>query len=147
MAHSRILCVDNDPAAVKWIRDHLRPSRLNDDLTPVTGGRAALKLLYGNEFDLCILDYDLPDMTGAQLCHLIRQIGYTLPIMVFTAPNSRFDREKAAAAGANEFICKQDDLAVFSSAVKRLLSIRQFLDANNETFASLAQSPQFGAIA
>jgi CheY-like chemotaxis protein len=144
---SRILCVENDPAAVRLIRRQLRPSKLVSGLTTVADGRGALKLLYRGSFDICVLDYALPDMTGVQLCHLIRQIGHTLPIMIFSERSSRIDREKAAAAGANEFVCMPDELAIFSAAVKRLIIIAQFLNANNETLSSLAQSPQFASIA
>ena len=136
-ARSRILCVDDDPVAVEWIRRALDSSKIIIEFTSLEGGRAALKLLYREAFDLCIFDYALPDMTGVQLCYLMRRIGYTVPIMIFTALNRRIDREKATAAGANEFLSKPDDLDAFSESVRRLLRVRRLINTKNETIATL----------
>ena len=136
-ALSRILYVDDDPTAVEWIRMDLDSSKINSEFTSLECGRLALKLLYRDAFDLCIFDYALPDMTGVQLCYLMRGIGYTVPIMIFTALNRRIDREKATAAGANEFLSKPDDLDAFSASVRRLLRVRRDIHTKHETIATL----------
>lgn len=133
---SQILCVDADPASVNWIRDKLSSTDLAIDLTSVEGGRSALRTLYREPFDLCISDYALPDMTGVQLCYLIRQIGYSLPIMIFTADNCRIDRDKAAAAGASEFLSKADVSNFFSTAVKRQLIVRGEISSGKRTITT-----------
>lgn len=136
-AQSRILCVDNDPTTSDWIKKELRTSNVTSSVTTVDGGRPALKLLYREAFDLCVVDYALPDMTGAQLCLLMRQIGYSVPIMIFTALNRRIDRDKATAAGANEYLCKPDDMDIFVNAAKRLLRMRRIIYTKHETISSL----------
>ena len=136
----KILCVDSDRTTGEWIRNEMRSATPVITLQSVEGGRAALKLLYREAFDLCVIDYALPDMTGAQLCLLMRQIGYSVPIMIFTAMNRRIDREKATAAGANEFLTKPDDFGIFSPAVKRLIGMRRAIYTRNETISSLTDS-------
>jgi DNA-binding response OmpR family regulator len=136
----KILCVDSDRTTGEWITNEMRTSSPAISLSSVEGGRSALKLLYREAFDLCVIDYALPDMTGAQLCLLVRQIGYGVPIMMFTAMNRRIDREKAAAAGANEFLTKPDDLDMFSPAARRLIGMRRAICSRDETISSLTNS-------
>ena len=121
----RILCVDDDSHTCNWIRIMLRASHVDVTLTTVTNGREAFNLLTDEDFDLCILDYALPDMTGVQLCSLVRRMGSDVPVMFFTAMNRPVDKERAAGAGANEYLCKPDDLDIFVDAVERLLKRRR----------------------
>jgi DNA-binding response OmpR family regulator len=78
-------------------------------------------MLKRETFDLCILEYPLPDMTGVQLCSLIRQMGNDVPVIFFTAMSRPIDMEKAIASGANDFLSKPDDLDRFVPVVKRIL--------------------------
>jgi len=91
----------------------------------VPSGRDAFKLLSKEMFDLCILEYPLPDMTGVQLCSLMRQTGSGVPVMFLTAMNRPIDREKAMTSGADDYLCKPDDLDMFVPAVNRLLKKRR----------------------
>ena len=119
---SRILCIDDDANIADWIRIVLNGSKINAAITTVKTGREAFTLLNREDFDLCILEYALSDMTGVQLCSLMRQMGCNVPMMFFTAMNRPIDREKAKAAGASGYLCKPDDLDLFTDAVTRLLA-------------------------
>ncbi|MBV9216907.1 MAG: response regulator [Acidobacteria bacterium] len=118
----RILTIDDDTNTTDWMRVILRASKIKCHLTSVTNGRQAFRLLNSQPFDLCILEYALPDMTGVQFCTLMRQMGCRVPMMFFSAMNRTVDREKAAAAGANAYLAKPEDLAIFSETVARLLN-------------------------
>ncbi|SRR5258708_37366664 len=120
----RILCIDDDANTCNWIRIMLHGSKVNAMLTTVTSGRQAFDLLGRKDFDLCILEYALPDMTGVQFCSLIRQMGNDVPMMFFTAMNRPIDRQRAFGSGADEYLCKPDDLGKFVSSVIRLLNRR-----------------------
>jgi len=128
-AKSRILCIDDDTHTSDWIKIMLRGANLGCSVTTVKTGREAFKLLNSEKFDLCILEYALPDMTGVQLCSLMRQMGCDVPMMFFTAMNRQIDRDKAAAAGASDFLCKPDDLDVFVDAVTHLVRRRRAIYA------------------
>ncbi|SRR5258706_2215722 len=117
----RILCIDDDANTCNWIRIMLRGSKVNASITTVETGREAFDLVSSKDFDLCILEYALPDMTGVQLCSLIRQMGSDVPMMFFTAMNRPIDRQRAFASGADAYLCKPDDLDRFVSSVIRLL--------------------------
>ncbi len=121
----RILCVDDDEASCRWMKNALRSTNFNAAVTAVPTGRKAFTLISSELFDLCILEYPLLDMTGVQLCSLMRQTGSGVPVMFFTAMNRPVDGEKAIASGADDYLCKPDDLDVLVPAIKRLLRKRR----------------------
>lgn len=121
----RILCIDDDTKTCNWIRVMLRAAKVDADLTTVVSGREAFNILHKEHFDLCILEYALPDMTGVQLCALMRHMGCKVPMMIFSAMNRPIDKRKAKAVGADEYLCKPDDLDVFVDAVSYLLNRRR----------------------
>ena len=118
----QILCVDADIEAQAWMRDVLRRCRIASHVRTVATGRQAFNLLVRDQFDLCILDYALPDMSGVQLCSLLRHMGHTVPMMLFTAMNRPVDRRRASECGIAEFLAKPDDIGGFHVAVRRILS-------------------------
>lgn len=103
----------------------LKGAKVNAALTTVMTGREAFNIMHKEHFDLCILEYALPDMTGVQLCSLMRHLGSEVPMMFFTAMDRPVDRQKAEAAGADEYLCKPDDLDIFVDAVSYLLNKRR----------------------
>ena len=121
----RILCIDDDTNTVDWIRIVLRAAKIGAGVTAVSTAREAFSLLNRENFDLCILEYALPDMSGVQLCSLTRQMGSTVPMMFFSAMNRPIDLEKARLAGAIEYLSKPEDLDVLVSTVAKLLSKRR----------------------
>ena len=118
---ANILCVDEDPYFCEWIKRCLLAANIPAEVTLAASGREAFSLVHAERFDLCILDYPLPDMTGAQLCALLRYAGHSLPIMFVTAMNRPIDREKAMLSGADDYLCKPEDLDLFVSSAGRLL--------------------------
>ncbi|CAN5469087.1 hypothetical protein BH10ACI2_BH10ACI2_09090 [soil metagenome] len=122
-----ILFIDDDTETCNWVRIMLRAAHVDAAITSVKTGRDAFELLQKETFDLCILDYSLPDTTGVQLCSRLRQRGCDIPFMFFTAMNRPIDRERATAAGANEYLVKPDDLDIFVSAVNSLLRRRRHI--------------------
>ncbi len=122
LSDAHILCVDDDTSTINWIRIVLNGSKIGGSITSVKTGREAFTLLNQRGFDLCIVEYALPDMSGVQLCSLVRHMGCDVPFMFFSAMNRPIDIEKARAAGADEYLSKPDDLDQFAMTVARLLS-------------------------
>lgn len=139
---TRILCVDDDVHTVDWISNTLKGSKINAALTAVKSSGEAFTLLNREGFDLCILEYALPDMTGVELCSLIRKAGFDVPIMFFTAMDRPIDIEKAHDAGADEYLRKPDDLNLFANSVARLLLNRYFIHKENKRLNVWAKAAQ-----
>ena len=135
---SRILCIDNDPSIYDWINAALQNAKVNCDVSMAGTGREALQLLSKQAFDLCILDYALPDMTGVQLCTMMRRNGHDVPVMFFTAMDRAIDRERAAEAGANEYLCKPDDMDIFVDVAAHLMQMRRVVYSYPKRFSNFS---------
>ena len=120
----QILCIDADVDTARWINERLIGENIQCDLVTVLTGREGFRRLNSQDFDLCILEYALPDMTGVQLCALMRQLRSPVPMLFFTPMNRPIDRQNAEAAGAAAYIVKPDDLDIFVDTALHLMKRR-----------------------
>jgi DNA-binding response OmpR family regulator len=91
----------------------------------------ALALSRTHSFDLYILDYRMPDMSGIELCSVIRQTDKQTPIMFFSAMARDIDRKAAIVAGASDYLVKPNDLNRLTKTVKELLSASASTNTGN----------------
>ena len=118
---AKILCIDPDPSVSDWIKRTLSRGAIEASVIAVATGKEGFDHLITSDFDLCVLEYCLPDLTGAQFCTLMRQSGCSVPMVFFTALNRPVDRERALTAKANAFLAKPEDLELFIPTFKRLM--------------------------
>lgn len=137
---SQILSVDEDINTSEWIRLILDRAKVSYSLTEVGTGSEAFELLSREFFDLCIFDYALPDMTGVQLCLMLRKMGCTTPVMFFSAMNRAVDRTKARDAGAIAYLAKPEEMDIFTETVSRLLWRQKVYYAEQMQFSGLSKA-------
>ena len=118
---SRILCVEDDKDSCSLIEFMLRQEDDGCVVTSAQTAEEAIDLIEKQSFDLYILDYWLPEMTGVELCEKIRQTDKQTPILFFTAMARPADRAAGRAAGATEYLVKPNDLSNLTETVKRLI--------------------------
>ena len=118
----RILCVDDNHDSSDLVSLLLYDSDNTYLLTPVSIAQEALSIMENQTFNLYILDYALPDMSGIELCQKIRRRDKQVPIMFFTAMARPADYAEGIKAGANEYLVKPNDLEHLTKTVKRLLN-------------------------
>jgi two-component system phosphate regulon response regulator PhoB len=102
---SRILVVDDDPDIRDVVSAMLEAVGLV--VTTCTSAEEALSTVQSDAFDLMVLDWNLPKMTGVELCRTIRrEHGITLPVLFLTANASSQDMVEAFASGADDYVVK-----------------------------------------
>ncbi|MDQ5901897.1 MAG: hypothetical protein QG606_113, partial [Patescibacteria group bacterium] len=76
----------------------------------ITNGRAVLKAVDDQHFDIILLDLVIPEMSGLEVLRELRGPRYPagLPIVIFSNLSNPEDRELAVQLGANGFIPKTD---------------------------------------
>ena len=99
-------------------------SQLNYDVVTTTTVAGALSLAESFNFDLFVLDSLLSDGTGTDLCRQLRVRDALTPILFYSARAFDQDKDEALSAGAQKYLVKPVDAAVFSRAVSELLSDR-----------------------
>jgi len=103
---ARVLLVDDD----RDIRDVVGAMLDAVGLTveSASSGEEALERVRASAYDLLVLDWNLPGMTGVELCRLLRRDPQlaTLPVLFLTAHASSRDVVEAFASGADDYVVK-----------------------------------------
>ena len=132
----RLLIVDDDSAMLRLLRAYLM-SELGDRLIIEATDQPceAEKLIAEGNWDLVLLDIEMPDMDGMELLHLARRANSWVRV-VFVTGRSTWDRiAEAIESGAADYLLKPVDcqqlIAVISQECERLtrwsLALRQSL--------------------
>lgn len=105
-APPRVLLVDDDPDVRDVSAAMLESVGLS--VASVDSAEAALARLAVDPFDLLVLDWSLPKMSGLDLCRAVRADAALarLPVLFLTANAAARDMAEAFASGADEYVVK-----------------------------------------
>lgn len=118
----RILYVDDDKDSCELVKMMLYLSNPYYKVTIVESSKEAISLMANQSFDLFIIDYSLPEISGIELCRLIRKNYPLKPIVFLTAMAYPFHRANGLSAGADEYLVKPNDLERLVETINRLLA-------------------------
>jgi two-component system phosphate regulon response regulator PhoB len=104
--HARVLVVDDESEIREVVTAMLAAVGLL--VETVASAEEALDALRRRQFDLVVLDWNLPGMTGVDLCRLMRKDDalVTTPVLFLTAHASSQDVVQAFASGADDYVAK-----------------------------------------
>ncbi len=113
-----ILVVDDEPT----LRETVAEAMVLDGHRVVTAasGAEALTKFRGGRPDLVLLDLMLPEMSGIDVCRVIRAES-SVPILMLTAKDSEVDRVTGLEVGADDYVTKPFSLRELSARVRALL--------------------------
>ena len=116
----KVLVVDDDATARIVLRAALRQAGFEVGLA--VGGEDALRQFGAQRWDLVMLDVEMPDLSGHEVCAKLRaRAGELLPIVMVTGMDDVDSVEKAYNSGATDFIAKPINRALIGHHVKYLL--------------------------
>ena len=118
----RILVVDDDLAVCRSIDRALRLEGY--EVATVATGHEALDAVAQNSPDALVLDLQLPDLDGLQVCRRIREAGNDTPILMLTARHGIDDRVQGLDAGADDYLVKPFALEELLARLRALLRRR-----------------------
>lgn len=102
----KVLVVDDEEVLRMLITDTLEDIE-GVEISSAENGIEALEKLLAGTFDLVLLDYMMPGMTGVEvLSQLDEKIKSATPILMLTAKAQEVDRNRAIEAGARYFMPK-----------------------------------------
>jgi putative two-component system response regulator len=125
---SNILLVDDEQFQRELEKEILSKDSYN--IIEAENGEQALDLLKESEFDLVLIDKNMPGISGDEVCHRIRnEIGNALlPVIMVTASNSPQDLQDSMLSGATDFIKKPYDATEFQARVATAISQKKLTD-------------------
>ena len=102
----RILIAEDESAISGFIKEGLEEEGFAVDVAG--NGRQALEMAmdYIDEYDLYLLDWMLPGLSGIEICRSIRKENKTVPIIFLTAKDTVDDTVFALESGANDYLKK-----------------------------------------
>ena len=118
-----ILLIEDDQPTGSVLTGLLTAQRYSINLA--TDGQTGLKLAQKFEYDLILLDVNIPKLDGISVCKQLRAEGYSHPILLLTAKDSTSDRVLGLNAGADDYVVKPFDPEELMARIRALLRRQQ----------------------
>ncbi len=117
----RIFLAEDEAAIAGFLKEGLEEEGFAVDLA--INGRAALEMVINNlsEYDIILLDWMLPGVSGIEICRSIRRENKNIPVIFLTAKDTVDDTVFALEAGANDYIKKPFAFEELLARIKVLL--------------------------
>ena len=116
---AKILLAEDDTQLAALVEDWLKSD--NHVVDHVETGTDAVDLLRASQFDLLILDWNIPGVSGVEVCNEYRNQGGTSPVLMLTGRDKIEDKEQGLDAGADDYLTKPFHLRELSARIRALL--------------------------
>ncbi|PWK21847.1 DNA-binding response OmpR family regulator [Arcicella aurantiaca] len=117
--NKHILVVEDELKVATFIKKGLQTQSF--EATIASDGEEAISLLSEQNFDLIILDLNLPDMSGLDVCKHVRESNTRVPILMLTALGTMADKLSGFEVGTDDYMVKPFDFMELLVRVKALL--------------------------
>lgn len=116
---AKVLLVEDDQELVEVLK-HTLVSR-GFTVQAVPDGKSALEVLRINKYDVIVLDWMMPGLSGLDVCRTLRSGGNHIPILMLTAKTSDDDIEAGLDMGADDYLTKPFENKVLAARLRALL--------------------------
>ncbi len=131
----KILIVEDDTDLSAVLREWLESQNYSLDI--VHDGREGYQYLEQGHYDAVILDWNLPGMTGIEICKKYRATRGTSPILMLTAKDQIVEKEAGLDSGADDYLTKPFSMRELSARLRAL---------TRRTYASVGDILQAGKV-
>lgn len=118
-AGARLLVVDDEESITALLETALR--FMGHDVVVAATGAEALDAVMRHELDLIVLDVNLPDLDGFEVCRRIRRDGHDLPVIFLTARDADDDVRAGFTGGGDDYLKKPFSLEELTLRIGALL--------------------------
>ena len=118
-AGARLLVVDDEESITALLETALR--FMGHDVVVAATGAEALDAVMRHELDLVVLDVNLPDLDGFEVCRRIRRDGHDLPVIFLTARDADDDVRAGFTGGGDDYLKKPFSLEELTLRIGALL--------------------------
>lgn len=115
----RILMAEDDEALANFVRQGLEGERYSVDLC--ADGEQARAAATATDYDLVILDLNLPKLDGVSVLRQLRLKKPSLPVLVLTQRTKVEDRVQALDTGADDYLAKPFSFSELSARIRALV--------------------------
>lgn len=119
MDKTRILIIEDEAKVAKAIQQGLQENNLQADVA--YDGLMGKKMALSGQYQLIILDLNLPQLNGYEVCREIRQHNSRIPVIMLTALGAMEDKIQAFDTGADDYMVKPFDFRELLARVQVFL--------------------------
>jgi two-component system phosphate regulon response regulator PhoB len=118
----KVIVIDDEPFILMMIEEKLKRAGLN--VITLRESKNALPVIKKEQPDLLILDWMMPEMSGVDLCRMIKKDGETshIPVFLLTAKGQDADKQLGLECGAAMYITKPFSPKALLDMVTRTLN-------------------------
>jgi two-component system, OmpR family, response regulator ArlR len=127
--YPHILLIEDNRSIASALCEALSTSYL---IEPAFSAKSGLYRADVSQFDLVLLDLQLPDMNGLEVCQLMRERGMTVPIIIISAEGKVLSKINLLDAGADDYLTKPFSLGELKARIRAALR-SQTVSAHNQT--------------
>jgi DNA-binding response OmpR family regulator len=136
---AKLLLVEDDKDLAQTVLDSLRGERY--DVEYASDGTLGLEMLKYTQFDVIILDWELPEMTGVDILKKFRMSGGQTPVLMLTGRSAVTDKETGLDAGADDYLTKPFDLRELVARIRAMLRRRTVASSSLLTYKDIVLDP------
>lgn len=114
----KILLIEDDPDVVRSLLSALKEAGYVTDA--VFDGENGYNFAQTNEYELIVLDYNLPKLNGREVIKKIRDAGLSTPIIMLTVHNELEEKIDLLSIGADDYLTKP---FIFSELLARMKAV------------------------
>jgi phosphoserine phosphatase RsbU/P len=126
----RVLLADDEEVSRQLLAAALR--RMGFDVSTASQGDEALDMIAKTKPDLLVLDFEMPALNGAEVCHRLRgserEDWRTLPVVMITGHAGEEEEIACLEAGANDFVTKPVSREILAARIQTQLRLRVLTD-------------------
>lgn len=124
----RLLIIEDEKGIANFLKDGLTEEYFAVDVA--NDGKSGLQLAKTNEYDLMIVDWMLPGLSGIDIVREIRKQNAELPVIFLTARDALDDTIFGLESGANDYIKKPFQFAELLARIKVQLRTKNIAGGN-----------------
>jgi two-component system, NtrC family, response regulator HydG len=122
----RVLVVDDDKVLQQSVRQALEYHHFVVDVAD--NGKAAVQKVYGQKYDLVVMDVNMPEMDGIEALTEIKKHDSSVIVLILTAYSNVTDAVKAVKEGAYNYLEKPISSENLVALIKRALKARSMVE-------------------
>lgn len=133
LSPKRILIIEDDSDIARLLQLHLND--IYQTVTIANNGLEGYHTCLSQAWDLIVLDINLPDKDGLEICRDLRAEQQYIPILMLTSKSSELDRVLGLEMGADDYVTKPFSIIELTARIKaifRRMSVDQSLSTESQ---------------